>query len=59
VTARPPRLRCPRGHFLSRTGTCRCTHTRPYATLADLYNQRADVHQLRTMTTICLTGSYL
>jgi hypothetical protein len=57
VTARA-RARCPRGHFLSRTGTCRCLRTRPYASLADLQGQGRLI-RYRDLTPVPLTGSYL
>jgi hypothetical protein len=50
------RPRCPRGHFLPRTGTCRCTQKRPSS---DLRGQRATLRQLYTMTTVPLAGRYL
>ena len=52
MTVRP---RCPRGHFLPRTGTCRCTH-RPLN--PDLYGQRRRI-EYRDLETIPLTGNYL
>jgi hypothetical protein len=53
------RPRCPRGHFLSRAGTCRrCLRTQPYASLTDLQGQGRLIRH-RDLKTITLTGSYL
>jgi hypothetical protein len=54
------RPRCPRGHFLPRTGTCRCTHTRQQLRRdADLWGQGLTARQRHTIRDIPLTGSYL
>ncbi|MER8219724.1 hypothetical protein ABTZ58_03820 [Streptomyces sp. NPDC094143] len=60
------RPRCPRGHFLPATGTCRCTltprtrHRRTRARRdADLWGQGLTALQRYTIRDIPLTGSYL
>jgi hypothetical protein len=52
------RPRCPRGHFLSRAGTCRCLRTQPHTSGADLQGQGRRI-EYRDMETITLVGSYL
>jgi len=60
------RPRCPRGHFLPATGTCRCAlMPRPKRRRhrgrrdADLWGQGLTALQRHTIRDIPLTGSYL
>lgn len=60
----PNRPRCPRGHFLPHTGTCRCTFTRQAGRRrrpvhADLWGQGLTAIHRHTITDVPLTGSYL
>lgn len=55
MTARP---RCPRGHFLAASGTCRCELPR-IRWGADLWGQGLMRRRKHAMTTVQLTGSYL
>ena len=52
------RPRCPRGHFLPATGTCRCDRPRTRRH-PDLWGQGLTVLQRHSITDIPLTGSYL
>ena len=59
------RPRCPRGHFLPATGTCRCALTprtrrrRRDRRDADLWGQGLTALQRYTIRDVPLTGSYL
>jgi hypothetical protein len=52
------RARCPRGHFLPDTGTCRCMRP-PARRPADLWGQGLTAQQIRSITDIPVTGRYL
>ncbi|MFB9464505.1 hypothetical protein [Streptomyces cinereospinus] len=55
----PVRPRCPRGHFLARTGTCRCLRTDPHTTThTDLQGQGRRI-RYRDLETVQLGGEYL